>query len=116
MACRELRRVSCEARQWIAVGLPPAVEVVLLLLTPAREVTDGFGGSEHRPLRLSEVEHGGGPTVCQHLCEPQRVPARNKRSPRDFELQVKFAKLEVGSGDVTHQRTYDRFTCPLGGQ
>src|SRR2546425_1267137 len=47
------------------------------------------------------------------MCEPQRVLARSQRSPRDFELQVERTKLEVGRGNITHQRADNRFTGPF---
>src|SRR6266478_6262735 len=77
---------------------------VFLLLNSSFQIGNGFGCGEHQLLRLPDIEHGGSPTACQRLCEPQRVPARSQSSSRDFEFQVELTKLEVGCGNVTHKR------------
>ena len=89
---------------------------VLLLLDASFQVGYVLSCKGDQLFRLSHVEHGADPAVCQRTSKLQRLLARTQGSARDLKLKVVRTKLEIRGGNIAYQCVRDCTLCPLGCQ
>ena len=86
---------------------------ILLLLDPAFKVGDGSARGKYQLLSLPHVKHGSGAVIGEHLGQTQRVLSGSERLLRDLELQIQFAQLKIGAGNIAYQRIDDLALGPF---
>ena len=76
-------------------------------------IGDRRAGAEHELLGLAHVDQRRDAAAFAHLRQLQRLLARGQRPPRDIELQVERAQLEVRLGDLADEGRQHRAPPPL---
>ena len=104
------------ARDRPRVAAEQHVDEVLGLFDLPLHFGDRLGRAVVQRLGLAQVEDAGDAAVEPRLHQLDRLRARTHRAPGDVQPQVQRAQVQVGLGDVRHQRRHDGVARVLGGQ
>jgi hypothetical protein len=62
----------------------------------------------HLRFELPHIQLGNESLIKPPAREPERLPVCREGSPRDLQGEVQLAELEIGGGDIRHEREDDR--------